>query len=121
VLGWFMNHTVTLQVVRYPRDAGGGEVPTPRTVATEVPCCIQQDDGPSRADGQARRGSEANVVVFFEPSCPPEVDAVEALKVNDRIEVTAPTGRKRVVSLDGPPFDKAGRGVVWEARGREVR
>jgi hypothetical protein len=91
----------------------------PAATATFVPCCLQQDGGPTPrqpGDSQKRRGSDANVRIFFRPTDPPGSAIVAALKVNDRFAVSG-----RTLILDGPAFDVAGRGAVWEARAREVR
>lgn len=116
---FLFNQSAEFDATAYPQDAAGGEVPTPANVATLVPCCVQQDAGPTPrqpGDGQKRRGSDADVRVFFRPSGPPSALVVAALKVNDRFAVAG-----RTFVLDGPAFDVAGRGVVWEARAREAR
>lgn len=117
--GWFFNRTAELDAVAYPQDKAGGEVPTASATAILVPCCVQQDAGPTPAgDGQRRRGSEAGVRIFFRPADGPGLGAVAALKVNDRLRVS---GLPLPLVLDGPPFDASGRGVVWECRARDVR
>jgi hypothetical protein len=118
----FFNQTATIRAVAYPQDAAGGEVPTPGPATVAVPCCVQQDSAAGSAgDGQGRRGSEAEVRLFFRPAASPQRDAVAALKVNDRVAVSGPIGPPRAIILDGPPHDASGRGVVWEGRGRDVR
>lgn len=117
----FFNQTATIRALAYPQDAAGGEVPTPGTVAVQVPCCVQQQAGATPREGQGRRGSEAEVRAFFLPTVATQLDAVAGLKVNDRVEVSGPIGPPRALILDGPAFDASGRGAVWEAAAREVR
>ena len=109
----FFNRLATLSAVLAPQDAAGGEVPTPAVVSILVPCCVQQDSGPSPTEGQGR-GSEAAVRVFFRPVNPASTAAVLALKVWDQVAVL---GLANPIVLDGTPFDASGRGVVYEATG----
>lgn len=119
MLGWFFGRVATIQAVSHPQDVGGGEVPTPSTLAVLVPCAVQQDGPPEPTTGkQGRRGSTAKVKIFLRPSDPPGVLAVQALKVDDRIPID---GFPYPLILDGPPFDASGRGVVWEAAARDIR
>jgi hypothetical protein len=118
----FFNRTTALVVIAYPQDAAGGELPGPGSTTIGVPCCVQQDSGPEpRGEGQGRRGSTAMVRVYFGPNYSTFPDAaliaVKALKVNDRLALDD----GRVIVLDGPAFDESGRGVVWEAAGKDIR
>lgn len=119
VPGFFFNQLATIRATAYPQDSGGGEVITPRAVDVQVPVCVQGGSG-RPTEGQGRRGSVSETDLFFQPTTPPQRDAVAGLKVNDQVAISGPGG-SCVISLDSPPFDVAGRGVVWEARGRDVR
>jgi hypothetical protein len=125
--GFLFPHTATVLVAVDGRDLNGSVVTSVAPVAVLVPCSVQQDGPPEPSLDQDRRGSVARVRVFFRPTDPvlptdpsrtAVLAALLALKQGDELAVA---GRPNPLVLDGPPWDRAGRGVVIECAARDYR
>jgi hypothetical protein len=127
--GFLFPHVATVLVAVDGRDLNGSVVTSTAPVAVLVPCAVQQDEPPVMFEGgdQDRRGSVAVVRVFFRPTDPvlptdpsrtAVLAALLALKQGDSLAVS---GLPNPLILSGPPWDRAGRGVVIECAARDYR
>jgi hypothetical protein len=116
MFGWFFDRTATFELVDYPLDPAGGTVPAALPLSVALPACIQQDVPPERlGDGTYRSGTRVKITVFFLPSGADDpalaLAALGQLDLESRLQLDD----GRIILLEGKPFDRSGRGLVWEA------
>jgi hypothetical protein len=88
-----------------PQNVGGTNVPT-QTTETGIFCSVQQSSGAARTD-QDIEGSVSSGKTFFDRD--PGVKAGDQLLYNGRVLV-----------VEAPAIDEAGRGVLWTIRWTET-